>query len=446
MGLAISTWATLAWLQINQRERSQLGLTFLTVLWVIGILSMIGGAASARSPLESSISAGAWFDTQILGLVAVIWMASLSIPILLATSPFVPDRTTRSIWLAGIVFSAGIFLSGIFGQVPGLPRGIILFPITLTVLSTVAKPNRQDTIDAGARITLCFVYGSLAYALLFPSRAILNPYGSLIGIGSRLLGLTGGGTALGGIAALALLLIANSSLKWRLFHLGPIGLVLIWSQSKAAWIAAFLGVVVLMLQRSDRGARRLLLYLSFTCVVTIPIFVSNGVDGLADWSVERSGNRQDLGGLNSRTGLWSSTLDVWQKYKVFGYGPEIWSEAFRSSFLGRYDFAGNAHNQWIQALGQTGLVGLTCLIFYVTILAKVAYRARTHDGGLGLALLAALLVRTLTEVPMSSISIDASFFIHVFTIAYLMVSMQFVPYRSIRFAHRSEKPRVRARI
>jgi O-antigen ligase len=59
-----------------------------------------------------------------------------------------------------------------------------------------------------------------------------------------------------------------------------------------------------------------------------------------------------------------------------------------------------AHNQFIQELGESGLVGLVALIAFVLALVGWAWRSRSVDRGLALSLVIALLVIMITEAPL----------------------------------------------
>jgi O-antigen ligase len=60
-----------------------------------------------------------------------------------------------------------------------------------------------------------------------------------------------------------------------------------------------------------------------------------------------------------------------------------------------------AHNQFIQALGESGLVGLVALIAFVLALLGWAWRNRSVDRGLALSLVIAMLLIMITEAPLA---------------------------------------------
>jgi O-antigen ligase len=98
--------------------------------------------------------------------------------------------------------------------------------------------------------------------------------------------------------------------------------------------------------------------------------------------------------------VWSLTIDQWRHYPILGYGLTLWSAAYRANQgLSNLTWAGMAHNQYIQTLGECGLVGLIALIAFVCALLGTAWRSRSIDRGLSLSLMLALLVIMITEAP-----------------------------------------------
>jgi O-antigen ligase len=113
------------------------------------------------------------------------------------------------------------------------------------------------------------------------------------------------------------------------------------------------------------------------------------------------GFTESLGTLNGRTLVWSLTLDQWRQAPLVGYGPTLWSAAYRANHgFSDLTWVGMAHNQFIQELGESGLVGLVALIAFVLALLGWAWRSRSVDRGLALSLVIALLLIMITEAPL----------------------------------------------
>jgi O-antigen ligase len=126
--------------------------------------------------------------------------------------------------------------------------------------------------------------------------------------------------------------------------------------------------------------------------------------------------------LNGRTYVWDATIEVWEESRIFGYGPTLWSEEFRARYGEFFAFAGQAHNQFIQSLGESGLVGLGALVVYFLTMLVVAMKTSERTAGLSLACFSLIAVRLLTEAALRTYRVDAAFMLHVFLLYVLVVA------------------------
>lgn len=116
-------------------------------------------------------------------------------------------------------------------------------------------------------------------------------------------------------------------------------------------------------------------------------------------------NRLDVGGTDSgeiRKIVWEGAVKVWQRYPVFGSGLETFAYSYyldrpsEHNHVSEWDFLYNkAHNEFLNFLATTGLVGLTAYLlllgyfsFYavkqiVTLPAKHTQQAWLHAALLG---------------------------------------------------------------
>jgi O-antigen ligase len=104
--------------------------------------------------------------------------------------------------------------------------------------------------------------------------------------------------------------------------------------------------------------------------------------------------------LTGRNVLWAIAIEEWSRNPLFGYGPSMWDPEYRRS-IGLF-FAFSAHNQFMQSLGAAGAMGLIGLLIYLCALAIYALRATNASRGLSLALLVVVLLRCLSEAPLST--------------------------------------------
>ena len=135
----------------------------------------------------------------------------------------------------------------------------------------------------------------------------------------------------------------------------------------------------------------------------------------------------DVTTLTGRTDIWRVTLDTWRQNPWFGYGPALWDLEFRLTHHGALA-AWHAHNQFIQALGEAGIVGLAAMPTYLASLVYNGVRFAASTRGVTLALLLLILSRTMTEVPVRfSGLLDTTFFIHAVVFALGVGLAAFLP-------------------
>lgn len=133
-------------------------------------------------------------------------------------------------------------------------------------------------------------------------------------------------------------------------------------------------------------------------LLVVELKVGSGVRSDFASALEASRKGREISELSGRTQIWMIALEVWRQNPLFGYGPTIWSEAFRATW--RVPAAFHAHNQFLQSLGAAGIVGVLGLLAYLGALIVGALRAARASRGLAPALVAVMLVRMATEVPL----------------------------------------------
>lgn len=101
--------------------------------------------------------------------------------------------------------------------------------------------------------------------------------------------------------------------------------------------------------------------------------------------------------LTGRTWVWGLGIERWQESPWIGAGSGVFRDIAQRTGA---DWAGQAHNAYVAALAEHGVVGLLAVLGYLGALGAVAWRhARATRNG-SLALFGALLARTITETPL----------------------------------------------
>lgn len=322
------------------------------------------------------------------------------------------------VWVLGVVLGLFYLVNTLSGAtvagVPGFNHKSLYLPVVLGAL--IALPLIDFVRLAGhLKLILVVVMAmNLIAASAFPDFALLRPYaGHLPGIDFRLYGVTAHANALGPIALLLLLLElyfpSRALLRWPILALALLNFLL--AQSKTAWLTAFIIVVIaylpyrfMVLQARTDGhaaAIRLILALVVSLLGVLLMVMNMDMSRLFT---------DDVLSLTGRTAIWSTTLAEFERYPLFGYGPGLWGVEYRIQ-MGKLA-AGQAHNQFIQTLGESGVVGFVLLMAYLGILLRLALLSFRTSHGFSLALYLLILMRCMTEAPFKSVVNDWTFFIH----------------------------------
>jgi O-antigen ligase len=214
----------------------------------------------------------------------------------------------------------------------------------------------------------------------------------------RLGGIFGNANALGGVSALALLLIALAwfgvryrGLAWMTLLVVPVcGACLVLTQSRTAMLGLVAAVLVV-------GVRRLpflllpLLALGASAVVVIVAY-PGALDVLIAL-VARSGRVEQVTTFTGRTEIWQFVMAAIAEAPVLGYGFASTRELIPAGYAGPYGWTTtSAHNLWLQTWVSTGLIGLALVLMaqLASLRALFATPRPLRDGMLVYVLFAGL--------------------------------------------------------
>lgn len=318
--------------------------------------------------------------------------------------------TTKPTWLLLVAYIAtSIVISNIFSDQPEFRLRDFYFFITAASIFLLA-PHADDRFWNGLRLALLIpTTGSLVAYLVSPEFAALQDYTAAIpGLSIRLYGLADHANSIGFVAlgAAYIEIMRKKPRHWLsalafLIHIT----VLILSQSKTAWVAAVL-LSGLAFSHATLNSARLgsqkwraaitiqLAGISAFTVLSIFVFVA-----LTSSAVESKLNDASFYNLTGRGEIWKITLEEFYKNPLTGYGPEIWNEKFR--FKHGWPFVGQAHNQFVQALGQSGIIGFMSLMGYMGILLVACINNPNPNFRItAIGLYVLMLTRCVTETPL----------------------------------------------
>lgn len=290
----------------------------------------------------------------------------------------------------------------------------LLYPLVIGLAATLASPGDAERVLRWTRNALLLLM--LAGALLNPWRTTLvldlNYQQGLFAGLPRFGGLATHPVSMGLLAQLGLLCLLARPLQavWLNRAAWLLGLgVLALAQSKTAWVAFALCSALMMAHRVGPQLKRqladvqpptgILTLLGLSLLALAALLVTLGLgDGTWINRLLSTPEGQQLQSFTGRDRIWAIAWEEWLAHRTFGWGPQIWGEAYRQS-IGLAN-ATHAHNQLMDTLSRAGLVGAACLLLYMLVLTTLAWRHKRASQGLSLALLLALLMRSTSEVPL----------------------------------------------
>jgi O-antigen ligase len=320
-----------------------------------------------------------------------------------------------ALWMALMLYSGSVVLSSFFGAALSFHVGLLIVPIIFSAFWLLPIVDPTWVMGQLRNVLGLFVYASAIASLVAPEWALQTTYHSqLLPVNlPRLYGMTAHANILGAIAALFLTfqwLVPGSGGGQRIHTIVGL-LVVLATQSKTAMVIVLCVGLVRVFYWARFSKRRGVVrtatlwgsafaVILLTIVSTVLISDKEGVDG-------------GLSTFTGRTTVWHITYETWKEYPVFGYGPTIWSLEFRQEKGERLLWAGHAHNQFVQALGEAGVVGVVTFMLYLSVLIYYAIKFGRATRGASMGLLVFFVLRTVTEASIRNYAPDHSLLVHI---------------------------------
>ncbi|MDR7305630.1 O-antigen ligase family protein [Rhodoferax saidenbachensis] len=323
---------------------------------------------------------------------AAFWVCNIILP-----AYFSPHRASMELsWTYSLVLGCGLILiSGVDGY---------------------------KFIEHFRNATLSFCFVSLVLIFIKPSLVLQTNYaqGYIPGL-PRFAGLAPHAILMGMIASLALWCLFLQPFQSRKLTIAfsMIGMIALFlSQAKNIWISFFISMPILMYYRSDfsewfkinHSKGRFLYFV----VLILGFFLGLGglylvVFGNLDRflaGILRSEQGSQLLTFTGREQIWAVALSEWERSPLLGYGLPLFGPDHRNA-VGMF-FATSGHNQIIDNLGRSGLIGAIASVVHFLAVTILGYLFRHKTQGLSWVLALSLLVRMISEVPitLASISLD----------------------------------------
>jgi O-antigen ligase len=327
-----------------------------------------------------------------------------------------------------IVFWTGtVAAPALLGGIPFVSHDYA-YTLVIGMAAVLATGIERDQAFRATRNALMVFMAAGLLLIPFKHNLVLDAsysQGLLPGV-PRLAGLAVHAVSLGIIAQLGLLCLLAFPYQRRWLNLlaWALGLmVLFMAQSKTAWISFMLCLLCIMIvrhgsrlwRRVDNPARPefgiVFILTGMFAVLAVALLL---MFGDLDTRLSRffnSAQGAQLASLTGRDKIWAIAYEEWQRYPVFGYGPTIWDEVFRKS-IGMPN-ATHAHNQFMDTLSRSGSVGAGALLVYALVLLVLSVRYASASKGLTLALFLSLVIRSISEVPLSLFGYGEELLTHV---------------------------------
>lgn len=347
--------------------------------------------------------------------------------------------------LSYIVFWLGTVASPAFlGAHPNISHDYA-YPLVIGIAAVlVTGAERNMAFKAARNILFLFMVASLLL-IPFKSSLVLDTsysQGLLQGV-PRLAGLAAHSISLAILSQLGLicLLTIPYEQKWLNRLAWGIGLtVLFLAQSKTTWIASILSWICIvavrqgptLLRRAGDPVRPefgiVSILVVMLAVLAVGLVLMFGDLGTRINIFFNSAEGAQLASLTGRDKIWAVAYDEWQRNPIFGYGPLIWDTDFRNS-IGMPN-ATHAHNQFMDTLSRSGIVGAVSLSIYALVLMVLSVRYARESKGLTLALFVLLALRSVSEVPLSLFGYGPEFIAHLLLLMALAASASDVRIRT----------------
>lgn len=414
------------------------------LIGIIGLIPVLTDVRTPRGEFVNGVLQDVWVPPGFLqflalygskGLTYLVLAFSLIVIVKNFQSKQIEKRFGSWLFVSYLIFVAPSFISAVAGTRPYFSHFMTYAPFIFT-LAYLARPSDDWKwyVNVFKRVLLAYVSLSGLLGILAPTWSTGTALILIPGFDFRLHGIFSHSNSLG-MAALVYLVLdmadgADRTLYRKLGWLVSVA-VLVSTQSKTSWAGAVLAYCIFfshkisVIRTSKSGYSvtpsvigGLLILAGFVGVAMLGVI---GVEGWFKGLDTQTYN--SLTSLTGRTSIWEITVRSWQDNPIFGYGPGLWDVEYRLKYAPQYLYiVGQAHNQFFETLGESGVLGLIGLFIYVGTLLSFGMRFFKVTRGGSLSLVIVLIARSISEAPFRNQALDLMFFIH-FVIFVLFLSL-----------------------
>lgn len=301
-------------------------------------------------------------------------------------------------------FVTNVLLPVPFGMFAFIDRSHV-YPLLVFMAFFLGRRDGPEPMFGTAKCCLMvLMIASLVLMFAMPdlTRRVYEPEVRLPFIDFRLWGLGESANNIAPLAMTQIVLTMHRPFKIRALTILSYvsgGLVVLLAQSQTTWMISLVIIPALFFyQRSSarlRSQQQLAPWLIGACAAALalmlfaPVLITEGVAlGVLQGTV-----------LTGRPEVWNPAIETFQAHPIFGYGLLAWEKDFRQNI--DVLWAVHAHSQLLQSLSVAGLVGATGLVAYISSLFYGCVKETAATRGLAPALFMIIMIRAMTEVPLS---------------------------------------------
>jgi O-antigen ligase len=390
-------WSTFATLHLQHHPNQRRAL----ILWTVG-LAHLTVAFQPRTDLPFALNDTVTINSPLFVAASRLFRAGFVVGIAATVAANWRVRrpaSGRALWAATLGLTGAVAVSSLFGATPTFDPLMVGLPALATCLY-LDRAALDWTTRQAHHVTLVWTMGSLAAWVAAPEWANLTStatYGSFLDRTLRLRGLADHPNQLGAVAALGLLLsVWRHNARWRPLWIAGTATTIVLSGSRTSLVTACAMVGLAIYFSKARSIGRLAGFTLAAALVVVPVTAVTSAETLI-------GNAYLAGAttFQSRTDVWDATLTEFTANPIAGYGPGLWSPAYQAAKGAGWEWVGQAHSQYAEALGSGGIIGFTALAWFCAALLATAWRTHGRDRGLALAAGIGLCIEMITESALS---------------------------------------------
>lgn len=432
-GAAATIWAVVVWVSLNRREPGRSSAQGARALvWIVGLGPALVAVFAPRAVLSAD---NAVIDAPPLSGIALhvsqaLTLTGLTLSVLIIASQHwpneaAPKRPGRGVAASLLAIYAAVAVAALLAGHGGFGRKLFVLPIPVIALYLAPRQSAPRLVGQLRMIFRAYVYGSLIALIIAPDWAVyaIADARDYFHIGGQLSGLTSHPNVLGPIAATALILEFVPFERRRTWpiHVAASLTVLLLAQSRMGLIAAVVGLLFLTTGR--RSLRPMRWVVALVGAAAAASFVLS--PHLAQVIQNAFVGNTDLLTLNGRIQVWRYAYNQFLLNPFTGYGPNLFNPKGAGATAGAFpSWAGQAHNQIFQTLGETGIIGMVALVALVAALVTAAAKRSRVLAGLSSGMTAIMLTRFVTEAPLAGFGgFDQSFALLFVLIAVLITPL-----------------------